>query len=269
MADARAPAARLSAARTSFPDLPFMSEDFSPDSASQRERSEALHEILAERILVLDGATGTWIQGQDLTAEDFGGPDLEGCNENLVFTRPDLIRRMHEEYFEAGADMVETDTFGSTRSCWPSTASPSKALEITPLAARLAREAAARWSTPRPPAIRRGSMGPTTKAITVTGGVDVRRDDRPLPGQAIGLLDRGRRHSDPRDRAGHAQPEGRAHRRRAGVRGGRLARPLSVSVTIEPMGTMLAGQAIEALYASIEHAPLSRSGSTAPPVRSS
>ena len=85
-----------------------------PDGPSQRERAEALQELLAERILVLDGATGTWLQAQDLTAEDFGGPDLEGCNENLVLTRPDVIRRMHAEYLAAGADMVETDTFGGT-----------------------------------------------------------------------------------------------------------------------------------------------------------
>src|SRR5512136_631904 len=79
-----------------------------------RERSEALKEVLAERILVLDGATGTWIQGQNLTAGDFGGDELEGCNENLVFTRPDVIARMHAEYLAAGADLIETDTFGGT-----------------------------------------------------------------------------------------------------------------------------------------------------------
>jgi len=84
------------------------------DGPAQRERAEALQELLAERILVLDGATGTWMQGQDLSAADFGGPELEGCNENLVLTRPDLVRRMHADYFAAGADMVETDTFGGT-----------------------------------------------------------------------------------------------------------------------------------------------------------
>ena len=85
-----------------------------PTAPTQRERAEALQELLAERILVLDGATGTWMQAQDLSAADFGGPELEGCNENLVLTRPDLVRRMHAEYFAAGADMVETDTFGGT-----------------------------------------------------------------------------------------------------------------------------------------------------------
>jgi hypothetical protein len=63
-----------------------------PDGASQRERAEALQDTLAERVVVMDGATGTWLQGQDLSAADFGGPELEGCNENLVFTRPDVVR---------------------------------------------------------------------------------------------------------------------------------------------------------------------------------
>jgi methionine synthase I (cobalamin-dependent) len=85
-------------------------------AAAARERAEALAEILAERILVLDGATGTWLQGENLTAADFGGEQYEGCNEHLVLTRPDVVRKMHESYLEAGADMVETDTFGGALS---------------------------------------------------------------------------------------------------------------------------------------------------------
>ncbi|HYK41263.1 MAG TPA: homocysteine S-methyltransferase family protein, partial [Thermoanaerobaculia bacterium] len=80
-----------------------------PDGPSMQARGEALREALSERILVLDGATGTWIQSQNLTAADFGGDELEGCNENLVLTRPDVVRALHAAYFEAGADMVETD----------------------------------------------------------------------------------------------------------------------------------------------------------------
>ena len=57
---------------------------------------------LRERVLVFDGAFGTWVQAQDLGPDDFGGPALEGCNEHLVLTRPDLIARMHREYFEVG-----------------------------------------------------------------------------------------------------------------------------------------------------------------------
>jgi hypothetical protein len=84
------------------------------------ERTAALHEAARERILVLDGAMGTSLQDAGLSAEDFGGADLEGCNENLVLTRPELLRRQHATFLEAGADVVETDTFGGTS---PSTAS--------------------------------------------------------------------------------------------------------------------------------------------------
>ena len=69
------------------------------------ERTEELLGVLAERILVMDGATGTGIQARDLTPADFGGPDLEGCNENLVLTRPDVVRDLHASFFDAGADM--------------------------------------------------------------------------------------------------------------------------------------------------------------------
>ena len=141
-----------------------------PDASTQRERAEALREVLAERILVLDGATGTWIQGQDLTAEDFGGPELEGCNENLVLTRPDLILRMHEEYLDAGADMVETDTFGGTPLVLAEYGLASQTVLINRRAAELAREAAAKFSAAGQTRFVAGSMGPTTKAMTVTGG---------------------------------------------------------------------------------------------------
>ena len=76
------------------------------------ESAKALRELLSERILVLDGAMGTMLQQRQLTAADFGGPALEGCNENLVRTRPDVVLDIHREYFEAGADIVETNSFG-------------------------------------------------------------------------------------------------------------------------------------------------------------
>jgi 5-methyltetrahydrofolate--homocysteine methyltransferase len=62
--------------------------------------------------VVFDGATGTWLQTQDLTAEDFGGPDLEGCNEVLNLTRPDVVAALHRAYLDVGAHVVETNTFG-------------------------------------------------------------------------------------------------------------------------------------------------------------
>src|SRR4051812_11637305 len=81
---------------------------------SRRERVALLQQRIREKVLVLDGATGTALQDEKLTADDFGGEALEGCNENLVFTRPDVVKRISTKYLEAGADIVETNTFGAT-----------------------------------------------------------------------------------------------------------------------------------------------------------
>src|SRR5665213_1843993 len=78
-------------------------------------RRQALLDALNSRVLVLDGAMGTMLQQRNLTADDFGGPALEGCNENLVLTRPDVIVDVHRAYYAAGADIVETNSFGSTK----------------------------------------------------------------------------------------------------------------------------------------------------------
>src|SRR5438046_5976409 len=130
------------------------------------DRTKLLKSLLDERILVLDGAMGTMIQQRDLHADDFGGPALEGCNENLVLTRPDVIRDIHRQYFAAGADIVETDTFGATPLVLAEYGLADIAREINRTAAKLAREAAAEFN-----GFVAGSIGPTTKAITVTGGV--------------------------------------------------------------------------------------------------
>src|SRR6478752_512137 len=76
------------------------------------ERSAFL-DLVDERVVVYDGAFGTYMQEQNLTADDFGGPDLEGCNEILVLSRPDLVAGMHEAFFGVGVDVVETATFGA------------------------------------------------------------------------------------------------------------------------------------------------------------
>src|SRR5438874_4381926 len=134
-------------------------------------RRQALYDALASRILVIDGATGTMLQQRHLTAADFGGPDLEGCNENLVATRPDVILDVHRAYFDAGADIVETDTFGGTRIVLAEYGLQDRAYELNRKAVELARKAAEECSKPGNPRFVAGSIGPATKAITVTGGV--------------------------------------------------------------------------------------------------
>src|ERR1035438_3299092 len=133
--------------------------------------AQALRELLSQRILVLDGAMGTMLQQRDLTAEDFGGAALEGCNENLVRTRPDVVLGIHRAYFEAGAGVVETNSFGGTPVVLAEYGLQNDARELNFTAARLARQAAAEFSTTAKPRFVAGSIGPTTKAITVNGGV--------------------------------------------------------------------------------------------------
>lgn len=111
------------------------------------ERALQLGELLRQRILVLDGAMGTMLQQADLTAADFGGPELEGCNENLVITRPDVITGIHRKYFEAGADIVETNTFGSTSIVLAEYGLAARAYEISRVAAAIARGAADQLAT--------------------------------------------------------------------------------------------------------------------------
>lgn len=116
---------------------------------------------LAERVLVYDGAMGTNIQLHHLTPEDFGGKDLEGCNDNLVLTRPDVISAIHESFLEVGCDVVETCTFQSTPRRLEEWGLLGKAEELNIKAARLARAACDKYTTPDRPRFVAGSMGPT------------------------------------------------------------------------------------------------------------
>ncbi|MDP9349402.1 MAG: homocysteine S-methyltransferase family protein, partial [Gemmatimonadota bacterium] len=116
---------------------------------------------LQERVLVFDGAMGTSIQRYDLTAADFGGETLEGCNDYLVISRPDVIGEIHASYMEAGADVLETDTFRSNRITLGEYGLSDRVREINVAAARLARSVADRYATPERPRFVAGSIGPS------------------------------------------------------------------------------------------------------------
>src|SRR6266853_2825667 len=106
------------------------------------ESARALRDLLSQRILVLDGAMGTMLQQRDLTAVDFGGAALEGCNEVLVRTRPDVVLDIHRKYFAAGADIVETNSFGGTPLVLAEYGLQAEAHALNKRAAGLARAAA-------------------------------------------------------------------------------------------------------------------------------
>src|SRR6202166_1292443 len=153
--------------------------------------AQALRELLSRRILVLDGAMGTMLQQRELTAEDFGGAALEGCNENLVRTRPDVVLDIHRKYFEAGSDIIETNTFGSASIVLAEYGLSADAQLLSRRAAELARQAADEFTTSAKPRFVAGSMGPTTKAITVTGGVTFEELRDAYYVQAKGLVEGG------------------------------------------------------------------------------
>src|SRR5881296_2505795 len=117
--------------------------------------SSIFAQVFADRILVFDGAMGTMIQARDLSAEDFGGAHLEGCNENLNLTRPDVIREIHEAYLDAGADCISTNTFGCAPYVLAEYGLAEQCHDITLAAARLARAAAGERFVV-------GAMGPST-----------------------------------------------------------------------------------------------------------
>jgi 5-methyltetrahydrofolate--homocysteine methyltransferase len=118
-------------------------------------------QALSRRVLIYDGAMGTNIQRYNLSAEDFGGKALEGCNDNLVLTRPDVIQAIHESFLAVGCDVVETCTFQSTPRRLKEWGLGDKVREINVAAARLARAAADKYSTPDQPRFVAASMGPT------------------------------------------------------------------------------------------------------------
>jgi 5-methyltetrahydrofolate--homocysteine methyltransferase len=209
---------------------------------------------MRERILVLDGATGTMLQSAGLGPRDFGGDTYDGCNELLVATRPDVVLSAHRAYLAAGADIIETNTFGGTPIVLAEYGVDHRALELNRLAAELAREAADEFSTPAKPRFVAGSIGPTTKAISVTGGVTFRELAESFSEQARGLLEGGvdvffvETCQDTRTTKA-ALIAIRDILEEYGTN-----RPIVISATIEPSGTMLAGQSAEAFWVSVAHA---------------
>src|SRR5437763_15651401 len=106
-------------------------------------------DAVRERVVIFDGATGTNIQLRELTADDFGGMSMEGCNEVLVDTRPDVIEDLHRSFFDVGVDVVETDSFGSLPWGLAEYNIAHRARELSRQAAGIATEAARRRSGPQ------------------------------------------------------------------------------------------------------------------------
>src|SRR2546430_4408010 len=217
------------------------------------ESARCLRELLAERILVLDGGMGTMLQQRNLNAADFGGAALEGCNENLVRTRPDIVLDIHRKYFEAGSDIVETNSFGGAPIVLAEYGLAADAHALNKRAAELARQAADELSAPGKPRVVAGSMGPTTKSLTLTPGLKFYDISESYYVQAKGLVEGGvdlllvETSNDTRN----VKAAVLAIKKLSRQIGSDI--PLILSITIEQNGTMLAGQPIEAAWASLRH----------------
>ncbi|MFH8992151.1 methionine synthase [Streptomyces sp. NPDC017940] len=226
-----------------------------PSSVSAAEtsagkRADALREALATRVVVADGAMGTMLQAQDPSLEDF--ENLEGCNEILNVTRPDIVRSVHEEYFAAGVDCVETNTFGANHAALAEYDIPERVFELSESGARVAREVAdeftattgqQRWVL--------GSMGPGTKLPTLGHApYTLLRDayqqnaEGMIAGGADALL------VETTQDLLQTKAALLGARRALTATGANL--PLICSVTVETTGTMLLGSEIGAALTALE-----------------
>jgi len=206
-------------------------------------------------VIVFDGAMGTNLQLQNLTAEDFGGAEYEGCNEYLVHTKPEAVAKVHRDFLAVGADVIETDTFGSTSIVLAEYDLADQAYYLNKTAAELAKKVAAEFSTPEKPRFVAGSIGPTTKLPTL-GHIDFDTMKASFAEQAEGLFDGGVDLFIVETCQDVLQIKAALN----GIeevlqkKGDRL--PIMVSVTMETTGTMLVGSDISAVLAILQPFPI-------------
>ncbi|MFJ2777221.1 MULTISPECIES: methionine synthase [unclassified Kitasatospora] len=217
-------------------------------SITQQSRANALREALATRVVVADGAMGTMLQAQDPSLEDF--QNLEGCNEVLNVTRPDIVRSVHDAYFAVGVDCVETNTFGANFSALGEYDIPDRIFELSESGARIAREAAdahtdgrVRWVL--------GSIGPGTKLPTLGHApYETLRDGFQL--NAAGLIAGGADALLVETSQDLLQTKAAILGSKRALAEAGLDLPVLVQVTVETTGTMLLGSEIGAALTALE-----------------
>ncbi|MFD4534253.1 methionine synthase [Kitasatospora sp. NPDC058397] len=218
-------------------------------SITQQSRANALREALATRVVVADGAMGTMLQAQDPTLEDF--QNLEGCNEVLNATRPDIVRSVHEAYFGVGVDCVETNTFGANFSALGEYEIAERIFELSESGARIAREVAdahaadgrTRWVL--------GSIGPGTKLPTLGHApYETLRDG--FQQNAAGLIAGGADALLVETSQDLLQTKAAILGSKRALAEAGLDLPVLVQVTVETTGTMLLGSEIGAALTALE-----------------
>ena len=213
--------------------------------------TKSFTDILRDKIVVFDGATGTHLQGQGLTPDDFGGEQYNGCNEYLVVTKPNAVENVHRDYLDAGCDVIETNSFGGTSIVLAEYDLAEKSYKLNLESARIARRVAAEFSGPGHPRFVAGSMGPTTKLPSL-GHISFKEMADAYKVQARGLIDGGVDLLSVETCQDVLQIKAALFGIFESFRDANKKVPVIVSVTIETMGTMLLGTEISAALTAIE-----------------
>ncbi|MCX6142171.1 MAG: methionine synthase [Ignavibacteriales bacterium] len=208
-------------------------------------------DILSEKIVVFDGATGTHLQGQNLTADDFGGERYNGCNEYLVITKPSAVENVHQDYLDAGCDVIETNSFGGTSIVLAEYDLAKQSYDLNLKAAQIAKRVAGDFSLRGHPRFVSGSMGPTTKLPSL-GHISFKEMAQSYRAQAQGLVEGGVDLLSLETCQDLLQIKAALYGIFDYFREAHRRVPVIVSVTIEAVGTMLLGTEISAALAVIE-----------------
>src|SRR5436190_7346636 len=216
-------------------------------------------DTLRERIVVFDGAMGTNLHAQDLTVDDYGGPQFEGCPEHLLISMPEAVEKVHAGFLEAGCDVVETDSFGGASIVLAEYQIAHLAYDLNKKAAQLAKRVAADFSTKEKPRWVAGSMGPTTKLPTLghISFLDMKASYRE---QARGLLDGGSDLLIVETCQDILQTKAALAAIFEYFEKNKIRIPVIAQVTIETFGTMLNGTEIGAALTAPEPFPIDVTG---------
>ncbi|MEK7725424.1 MAG: homocysteine S-methyltransferase family protein, partial [Acidobacteriota bacterium] len=212
-------------------------------------------DLLKERVIVFDGAMGSNLQSQNLTIEDWGGLNFENCSENLLYTKPEAIEKVHVGFLEVGCDVIETNSFGGGEVVLQEFGIADKAYDVNKLAASFAKNLANQYSTKEKPRFVAGSIGPGTKLPTL-GHITYEDLKKSYVQQVRGLYDGGVDMFVVETCQDILQTKAALAAIFDFFREKRVKIPVIAQVTIETFGTMLNGTEISAALTALEPFPI-------------
>ncbi|HVE58094.1 MAG TPA: homocysteine S-methyltransferase family protein, partial [Pyrinomonadaceae bacterium] len=212
-------------------------------------------DLLKEKIIVFDGAMGSNLQSQDLTIEDWGGANFENCSENLLYTKPEAIEKVHLGFLEVGCDVIETNSFGGSEVVLQEFGIADKTYDVNLKAAQLAKRLANDFSTPNQPRFVAGSIGPGTKLPTL-GHITYLDLKKAYDEQVRGLFDGGSDLFIVETCQDILQTKAALAAIFEFFEKQKIKIPVIAQVTIETFGTMLNGTEISAALTALEPFPI-------------